>query len=309
MTWTALNPLRLAHPELPPALVIAARIVTLALILRGDSPFRVHLPVVGLLDAVDPAGLDLATRGAAGIGYVLVLFSPLVRLGAGLSGSAYLLGLLACRPCHSVAHTFVACLLLVVALSSGATGTRVLRAQVVLLYAGAAFNKTFDVDWWNGRYFETLLIARHDHTLYAAATTWLPEGWLSIAMGLLTIVTQWLLAACFLRPRWTGAGVVLAIAFHGGMVLLLNATFGPFVIALIAAYVGLTWPDAPPARPASGSGWAAAAAWMATRPAMVLLATMLITSEAFGGLVRNVSLVTLSLALLPLALRDSRRIT
>lgn len=58
-------------------------------------------------------------------------------------------------PCHSVAHTYVACLLIVIALSSHATGSRVVRAQVVLMHAGAALNKSFDPDWWNGRYFET----------------------------------------------------------------------------------------------------------------------------------------------------------
>lgn len=257
--WRALNPLRLENAGLPPNLVAAARLMAFALVWRGDSVFRLNLPYVEVLDAIAPAAtFDLALRGAAGVGYLLMLFSPFVRLGAGCTGIAYLVGLLACRPCHSVAHTYVACLLIVLALSSWASRERLLRAQVVILYAGAALNKTLQVDWWNGRYFDALMIERYDLEWYAQAAAVLPEGWLSIGMGASTVALQWVLAACFTFRRSTRAGIAIGIVFHGAMVAMLGTTFGPFLAALLVSYLGLGWrpaavaseaaPDHPPQR-------------------------------------------------------------
>jgi hypothetical protein len=245
--WRTLNPLRLENAGLPPNLVAAARLMAFALVWRGDSVFRLNLPYVEFLDTLAPPDVvNLALRGAAGVGYLFMLFSPFVRRGAGCTGVAYLVGLLACRPCHSVAHTYVACLLIVLALSSWASRERLLRAQVVILYAGAALNKSLDGDWWNGRYFDALMIGRYDLDWYAQAAA-LPEGWLSIGMGASTVVLQWVLAACFTCRRSTTAGIGIGTVFHGAMVAMLGTTFGPFFAALLVSYLGLGW------RPAAGA--------------------------------------------------------
>lgn len=248
----SLSPLRLENAGLPPNLVAAARLMAFALVWRGDSAFRLNLPYFEFLDSFAPPDVfNLALRGVAGVGYLLMLFSPFVRLGAGCTGLAYLAGLLACRPCHSVAHTYVACLLIVLALSSWASRERLLRAQVVILYAGAALSKTLDVDWWNGRYFEALMIGRYDLDWYARAAGMLPDGWLSIGMGVSTVALQWVLAACFTFRRSTRAGIAIGIVFHGAMVAMLGTTFGPFLAALLVSYLGLGW------RPAAVAGEAA----------------------------------------------------
>jgi len=306
MTLRELNPLRLENRGLPPALVMAARIVAAALVLRGDSTFRIHLPYLELLDALPPDGFNLALRLAADAGYLLILFSPFVRTGAGLTGSAYLMGLVACRPCHSVAHTYVACLLIVIALSSRATGTRLLRAQVVILYAGAALNKTLDADWWNGRYFEAFLVDRHANPLYLSTASLLPAGLLSTIMGILTIVTQWTLACVFLRPRWTPAGIGVGLLFHGVMVILLDDTFGPFMLALFATYVGLApWPETTGPARGTGTDWAGRAGRLWHQPAVLFGLTALMASGAASGWVRNAAMIAAAASLLPLASRRS----
>ena len=244
LTWSAFNPLRLSGHALPPQLVLMARLLALFLLLRGESPYRTYLPYLELLDRFPPDALGVVMRGAADAGYLLTLATPFIRLGAGVSGSMLLLGLLACRPCLSVAHTFVACLLLAVALSDRRTEGRLVRAQVVMLYAGATLHKIVDPDWWNGRYFDAMLVARHEHALYATVAAALPAGLLATAMGLATVAAQAALAICFLRPRAYRAGVILGVLFHGAMVLIMQSTFGPFFGALLIAYVAfLPWPD------------------------------------------------------------------
>jgi len=303
MRWSSLNPLRLETRGLPPALVMAARVMAAALLLRGDSTFRVNLPYIELFDALPPDAFNLALRLSADAGYLLILFSPFVRAGAGLTGAAYLAGLLACRPCHSVAHTYVASMLVIIALSSRRSGTRLLRAQVVLLYAGAALNKTVDVDWWNGRYFTAFLVDHHANAIYMWTASLLPAGWLSAAMGILTIVTQWALAAAFLRPRWTPAGIAIAIVFHGTMVVLLDNTFGPFMLALFATYVGLAWADGTDDRFRAAADLRDRIAWLWHRPVFLFLLTALMTSSAGHGWLRNVTMLAASVSLLPLAAR------
>jgi hypothetical protein len=305
VTWRDFSPLRLDNKGLPPALVMAARIMAAALVLRGDSTFRLNIPYVELLDhLLPPDTFNLTLRLAADAGYLLILFSPFVRTGSGVTGVAYLVGLLACRPCHSVAHTYVACLLIIIALSSRATGTWLLRAQVVILYAGAALNKTLDVDWWNGRYFDAFLIDHHANAVYAWSASLLPTSVLSAAMGILTIVTQWVLVAAFLRPRWTPAGIAVGLVFHGVMVVLLNNTFGPFMLALFATYVGLaTWPTVMGDSPRPGGELADRLTWLWHQPAWLFLLTALLASAALSGWVRNLAMIAAAMSLLPPARR------
>lgn len=305
MTWRDFSPLRLDNNGLPPALVMAARIMAAALVLRGDSTFRLNIPYVELLDhLLPPDTFNLTLRLAADAGYLLILFSPFVRAGSGLTGVAYLVGLLACRPCHSVAHTYVACLLIIIALSSRVTGTWLLRAQVVILYGAAALNKTLDVDWWNGRYFDAFLIDHHANAVYLWSASLLPTGVLSVAMGILTVVTQWVLAAAFLRPRWTPAGIAVGLVFHGVMVVLLNNTFGPFMLALFATYVGLAaWPTVMSESPRRGAGLADRLARLWHQPAWLFLLTALLSSAALSGWVRNLAMIAAAMSLLPPARR------
>jgi hypothetical protein len=236
-TWSTFNPLRLTGHALPPPLVLIARLLAMLLLLRGESPFRPYLPYVELLDRFPPDTLGLFMRVATDVGYLLTLFTPFVRLGTGIAGSLHLVGLLGCRPCLSVAHTFVACLLLMIALSDRQTEGRLVRMQIALLYAGASLNKMVDPDWWNGRYFDALLIAHHQHALYTAVAEALPRGLLSTAMGVATIAVQAALAVCFVSPRAYTAGVLIGVVFHGAMLLLMQSTFGPFFGSLLIGYL------------------------------------------------------------------------
>ena len=240
-----LHPLRLEGKSIPPDLVLIARFLGLTLLLMRETPFPRHLPYLEVLDALGSARqFDAALLLAAGLGYALLFFGPFIRSGCLLLGGAMLTGLLACRPCQSVAHTFVACLFVVIALSGHATGPWLVRMQVVVLYAGATIHKVLDPDWWNGRYFETLMIARHHHFLYSHAAAQLPPLGLSTVMGVVTILTEAAILACLLNRRWYVPGVLLGVVFHSVMVLLMDQTFGPFYAAIMVSYVAfLSWPE------------------------------------------------------------------
>ena len=240
-----LNPLRCRGTTLPPGLLLVGRFLALALILRRDKPFGRHLPFLEFLDVLGSTEqFNMTLRYAADAGYLLLLFSPFVRLGCLLIGGAFLIGLLGCRPCLSVAHTYVACVFLILSMSNHLTGHRLFRIQVVIVYAGACLNKALDLDWWSGHYFETWLLVRHQHALYAALASLFPPMALSKFMGAATILTQLVLTLCFLRHPWFTVGISIGLMFHGIMMVFMNATFGPFFVAIIISFVAfLEWPE------------------------------------------------------------------
>lgn len=218
--------------DLPAELVLMARMLGLTMLMRGPLPRGV--PYLPILEALGPPDhYRNALWAALGVGCALVLATGWTRLGSGLMGAALMLGLLGTRGGHSVADTYAACLLLMLALSNQATGTALLRWQVALLYAAAGMHKALDPDWWDGRTMHTLLVDRHGHGWFSPLHQSLGLGSL---LGAVTIGVQFLLAGCFLYRDLYRAGVVLALGFHTGMVLLLGTTFGPFFVALVASY-------------------------------------------------------------------------
>lgn len=289
-------PFRSGGRDLPPRLLLIARLTAAVLLFEGILPFSRHLPYLEFLDHLgSPRAFRNALWLAAGSGHLLLFFTRRARLGCLLLGAGTLTGLLACRPCLSVAHTFVACLFLMLAASSPLSGPWLVRCQLVIVYAGATLAKALDVDWWNGRAMEALLVLREEHAPYMWLAERLPELSLSSVVGWAVVATQAALVLCFLRPRWYRVGVLLGTLFHGSMAFLVGGTFGPFVPALFAAYLAFV-EDAGPAGGGTPGGdgegrgeWAEG--WRGT--AAGYGAVFLLLTDAGGGWVRRLTLVAL----------------
>jgi hypothetical protein len=237
MRYVLTQPFRLHNSAVPPELVLLARGAVLVLLLLGHEPYPIRVPYILALDAI-PTELWAWVRDyGLQSGLLLLLFTPWVRIGALLSGGIFLIGLLGCRGCHSMAHTYTAMVLLMVGLSSHAAGTRLVRLQMVVLYAAAGLNKALVVEWWNGGYFETMMFDRYDHTLYQQIAGFLPAGSLSTFMGISVIAMEFLLALWFLRREWYLFGIVLGVFFHTGITITMGSTFGPFYGVLLLSFM------------------------------------------------------------------------
>lgn len=239
------NPLRCSGLSLPTEGVFLARLMALALLCAGHLPNRRHLPYFEFLDALGPSVVyDALLRTVAIVGFVLLFLSPWVRSACAMLGTCYLIGLLGCRSCLSVAHTYAACVFLVLSLSTRESGLRFLRWQVVILYAGAFTNKALDPDWWNGHYFETLLVERHALPLYIELASHFPPLLLSKWMGASVVLTQLTLTVCFMVRRWWPVAIVIGVVDHTAMSLVLGTTFGPFLFATLGSYLAFRrWPE------------------------------------------------------------------
>jgi hypothetical protein len=263
------HPLVCAHPSLPPAVLLSAKLLALhALwwrIRRGfDPPF---LPFFTAWDHPAIVALWPWLLGIVfGAGVLLLGFNLAPRLGAAGVGSALLLDLLASRLRYSNNTLFFDLLLLVIALSGPHDSRRVgLRAQIALLYAGAAINKLFLPDWQSGQFFR---FWTHD-VLHLEWVARLEQSWgtsFSIGMSWLTIAVELLLAALVCWPRGTRIFVALALAFHVGMLIFTGGALSwIFFRVMLVAYLGLLQGPvgAPAAAPLGAPLWRLVLAWPA----------------------------------------------
>ena len=239
------SPLSTRGTALPPALLIAARCLALVVLLQGEQPFRLFVPYLAFLDHVGtPWGVQATLRLVSLVGCALLLGTRAARMGCAMIGGSFLLGLLSCRPCLSVAHTYLACVFIMFACSGRRTGADLVRMQLALLYFAASAHKALDPDWWNGQYFDAFMIDRHSNALYGFLAAQLPDGLLGVTLGIATIATQLVLGVLFLRRTSIFAGIGLALMFHGVMVLWLENPFGPFYAALTFSFAALVpWPS------------------------------------------------------------------
>lgn len=240
MRFIFTHPFRLHNTDLPPELLLTARLVALVLIFRKNRPFPQGITYLRILEIV-PA--DSWLTGSLLImlaGVFLLFFTPFVRGGSLLIGGILLLSILGCRGCLSNAHLYTAVLFIIIGLSSSTSGKTLLRWQLGVLYFGATLNKMMTSGWWNGAYFDALMIERHNNALYIQLSEIFPGGNLSLFMGLLVMATEGVLIVLVLWPRWNIYAIAVGILFHTAITFTANNTYGPFWYAMLASYIGLT---------------------------------------------------------------------
>jgi hypothetical protein len=227
------------HEHLTPQLVIISRFLAISSLAHYFLPFGYHIPYLKIL-VNDQIPYDSITKYAFLLGCALSLVTNYIRWGAALCGLALWMGFLICRPCLSNAHMFLASIFLITACSNYQTGNRLLQAQVIILYLGSCVVKLVDMDWWNGQYFETLMISRHHIQWYINLASRLPDKGLSTFMGIFVIIIELLIPICFMKKKWWCKGVALAILFHTTMIFIMHSTFGPFYFSLLGVFMVFT---------------------------------------------------------------------
>ena len=129
----------------------------------------------------------------------------------------------------------MAVFLLLIGLYDARMGLWPLRIQLALVYAGASLNKALDPDWWNGRFFDTLMIDALGVRWYERLADGLPDRWLGIGLGTLGMLTEATICGMVLGSRDGRLGVSLMLVFHAAMLV---ATVGqlslPFMYASLA---------------------------------------------------------------------------
>jgi hypothetical protein len=218
----------------------------------GGYGFPRHLPFLEFLDEVGaPGQWNVALQCALYGGTALAWFGGFVRAGALLSGAAMILRVIGNMPAYSNGTLFTGLILVLIGLYTPLYGLAFLRAQCILLYAGAALSKCFDADWFNGRFVSAMLDFHLSPWLAAALSP------LAVPAGIAAVWTEATIAVTLMVPRWRNFGVAIAALFHTFLLVLLNEDFGTFFYS-VALSTTLLFLSLPEVQSVSGNvpGWA-----------------------------------------------------
>jgi predicted DCC family thiol-disulfide oxidoreductase YuxK len=242
----ALNPLRCSETELPPHLLLTAKLLTVLLLLQREvSPLgRLFLPFIRALDALPPAAVHRGLQGVFLLAAMGLLFNYRARLCCVVLGGTLLASVLSSRLLYANNLLYVAALLFMIGLEpAGTKNSRFLRWQIATVYAGAALNKLLDADWRSGTYFDNFISVFHLEYL-RRLSGFLPPRALAMTMSWTTIVTELSLSMLWLtgvRPRLTIWAVFL---FHSVLSTVARTTFGNFYVASLISTLILVRPRA-----------------------------------------------------------------
>jgi len=112
----------------------------------------------------------------------------------------------------------------------------IINIQTSILYIGAFVNKALDVDWWNGRFFDSLATIRHPMPFYDFAHQYFNELFLAQIFSISSMLIELSLGVLFLLRK--KLAFVIGFLFHLGMLVLTNGELSVrFLYIMSATYL------------------------------------------------------------------------
>jgi vitamin K-dependent gamma-carboxylase-like protein len=240
----SLNPLAVRGTHLPPNVLLAAKLVTLVLLIGWRGLTDPYLPFIGFLDDLVSPGVYRHTLQAVFLLAAACLFiNRFVRLSCGVLGGTILLAVLSSQAYRANNLTFTALLLILIGLSDRTTVSTIIRAQLFVLYFWAGMNKLLDENWRSGAFFETWNSLQGYGDLYRTMASQLPATVLSVVLSWVVIATELFLSVAFAVRRLVPVGILIVVVYHSSLLFVVGGTFGMFWFSLLAACLALTrWP-------------------------------------------------------------------
>jgi hypothetical protein len=242
------NPLRVTGTEMPPNLLLACKLIVVAFVANGQVG-RLPGHFLPFFSALDRVGSQPAYRHCLQAAFLLAAVALLLNraphVAAGVAGATILLGTISSRIYFENNTEYTGVILLLAGLAASGDRTRLVRYQVVLLYAAAALNKLLDADWRSGQFFENWAAVTSLHATYHHVSSLLPHLVLAKLLAWSAICTEAALAAGFAIRRFYPYAIWLAVGYHSTLMVTAGRTFGMFYFSLLASYLAFArpWPD------------------------------------------------------------------
>lgn len=239
------NPLKCAGTALPVPLLLAAKLIALALLLTGHAsllpdPF---LPFIPALDALPGTDVQWALRVVLVVSAVALLFNRAPRASCLILGGTLLFAVVSSKAYYGNNKTFCGLMLVMVGLFDRPASVWLPRLQLILVYFGAGLNKLLDADWRSGQFFDFWAGQRLRQPLYLFAAPLLPPLLLGKVMCWLTIVGELGLSAAFFAKRLWPFAIWVSLLFHASLLEFTGTTFVMFFYGMQSAVlVFVGWP-------------------------------------------------------------------
>ena len=240
------EPLRIGNTELPESVLLMAKVLTLAFLATGQVRLLSwhFLPFFRIFDRLgSPAVFHWTLVALFLTASACLFYNRRVRLCCLVLGGVILVSAVSSRTYFENNRVYCACILLLAGFSARGQKPWPLRLQVALVYFGAALNKLLQADWRSGQFFAYWFGQIHHPQLWAYVTRVVPAVSLAQLACWATILTEFILVAGFLVPRWYRRAIWLGVAYHTTLLLVMNSTFGMFYYAMLASYLAfIDWP-------------------------------------------------------------------
>lgn len=239
------NPLRCTGTALPVPLLLAVKLIAVALLLTGHvrllpEPF---LPFLPALDAFPGPAVQMGLQVVFVVSALALLFNRAPRASCLVLGATMLLAVVSSKAYYGNNKTFCGVMLVMVGLYERPASVWLPRLQLILVYFGAGLNKLLDSDWWTGQFFDYWAGQRLKQPLYLFAAPLLPPLVLGKIFCWLTIVVELGLAAGFFIRRLWPYAIWVSVLFHASLLEFTGSTFTMFFFAMQAAVlVFIGWP-------------------------------------------------------------------
>ncbi len=163
---------------MPPGWLLAAKLLAFAMF-RGPAFLGAGPPFLPFVPVLDSPWFALWLAPVTAVvfygSFLCLIFNRMVQPACLVIAGCVLVHVAGHRLEYANNLMFAGVFLLLIGLHDSRTGLWPLRIQLALVYGGASLNKALDPDWWNGRFFDTLMIDALGVRWYAAVAGSLPE--------------------------------------------------------------------------------------------------------------------------------------
>ncbi len=240
------NPLRVTGTDLPPQLLLMAKISVVGLVLKDYH--------VGFPDVFAPffEWMEIFPapwyRRAFKIAFIFcgtaLLLNRGVRVNCLILGSLFLVATLSSKVYYRNAIVFVGVLLFLTGLQEKGKAPWMIWWQLAIMYVGAGLNKSLEADWRSGQYFDYFLTNIYPSEAYRLVAPLLPGQWVAKLMCWSIILAELSAGVMFTIGRLRPLAVWIAASVHVGAALLVVGDYGIFMAAVLASYLScLPWPE------------------------------------------------------------------
>ena len=241
-----MKPFQIYGTDLPPNLLLIAKILLLGLLLKGyhNNLPDVFAPIVPIFEGIPAPYWRRLLKLVVFLGGISLVFNHSVRISCFAIGAVFIVATMSARTEFHNGTFFLGLVFVMIGLQERGKPPTLLAWQLGVMYFGAGLNKLLEADWRSGQYFANFLGTVKQSPIYLTAAGQLPDGLLPLLLCWQVITMEISAGILFFVPRFRKIAVWLAAGVHAGAAVLVYADYGIYLSAVLTSYLlVLEWPD------------------------------------------------------------------
>ncbi len=200
----------------------------------GTYPFA---PFIDFFWIFEPGvGYRILLGGITFLCCLGIVFRKMNRIACFILGLIILWIILSNQLFYSTNNLLLACLFILLGVYRG--NDLIFRIQLSILYFGSSISKILETDWRNGTYFNNFITQVYDLSLINILLDFISVFWVALFFSWFVIGIEISLCVLVLFRRFTFASRLIALVFHGGMLIISGGELSvPYFYILMCAFL------------------------------------------------------------------------